>query len=104
MFTNILPSSSTHNTRIERIWVEVGTQFGRRWRAFFTRLENQYHLDVKNPAHIWLLQILFLDSINADCKAFVHNWNLHGIRGEQTRNMAPIVSSTWQQNPYKKDP
>ncbi|KAG8943831.1 hypothetical protein FRC04_002454 [Tulasnella sp. 424] len=82
--------SSTHNTRIERIWVEVGKQFARRWRAFFTRLENQYHLDVKNQAHVWLLQVLFLDAISADCKAFVRNWNLHGIRGEQTRNMAPI--------------
>ncbi|KAJ6592418.1 hypothetical protein B0H19DRAFT_917321 [Mycena capillaripes] len=29
--------SSTRNTRIERLWVEVGTQFARRWRAFFTQ-------------------------------------------------------------------
>jgi ABC-type Fe3+ transport system permease subunit len=28
---------STHNTRIERLWVEVGTQFARAWRAFFIR-------------------------------------------------------------------
>jgi hypothetical protein len=27
--------SSTFNTRIERLWVEVGSQFARRWRAFF---------------------------------------------------------------------
>ena len=31
--------SSTHNTQIERLWVEVGTQFARSWRAFFFRLE-----------------------------------------------------------------
>ena len=27
--------SLTHNTRIERLWVEVGTQFARMWHAFF---------------------------------------------------------------------
>jgi hypothetical protein len=31
--------SSTHNTRIERLWVEVGTQFAQRWRGFFSQLE-----------------------------------------------------------------
>ncbi|KIO01839.1 hypothetical protein M404DRAFT_149003 [Pisolithus tinctorius Marx 270] len=31
--------SSTRNCRIERLWVEVGSQFARRWRAFFARLE-----------------------------------------------------------------
>jgi hypothetical protein len=30
---------STRNTRIERIWSEVGSQFARAWRAFFLRLE-----------------------------------------------------------------
>ncbi|KAJ7663363.1 hypothetical protein DFH06DRAFT_986851 [Mycena polygramma] len=40
--------SSTHNTRIERLWVEVGTQFARRWRAFFTRLGELHRLDRKN--------------------------------------------------------
>lgn len=85
-------SSSTHNTRIERLWVEVGTQFARRWRAFFTRLERLYHLDVTNPGHLWLLDILFLDQLNEDCDAFVLDWNQHGISGSETRNQAPVVS------------
>lgn len=88
-----MPVSSTHNTRIERLWVEVGTQFARQWRAFFTRLEEQYFLDVKNPGHLWLLSILFLDQINADCEQFIMNWNLHGISGNETRGMAPLVSA-----------
>ncbi|KAF8574027.1 hypothetical protein K439DRAFT_1373636 [Ramaria rubella] len=46
--------SSTLNTRIERLWVEVGTQFARRWRAFFRRLEDRHHLDSSNPHHLWL--------------------------------------------------
>ncbi|KAF5350426.1 hypothetical protein D9758_012442 [Tetrapyrgos nigripes] len=73
--------SSTHNTRIERLWVEVGTQFVRAWRAFFFRLERRHYLDRKNPHHLWLLQFLFLDTINDDCKEFQKDWNAHPISG-----------------------
>ncbi|KAK7061176.1 hypothetical protein R3P38DRAFT_2493838, partial [Favolaschia claudopus] len=62
--------SSTHNTRIERMWVEVGTQFARQWRAFFTRLKDLHQLDRHNPGHLWLLHKLFLQSINDDCRQF----------------------------------
>lgn len=88
----LLVYSSTHNTRIERLWVEVGTQFARRWRSFFTRLEQDYGLNVRNPAHLWLLSTMFLDDINNDCEEFVQNWNQHGISGTETHNRAPIVS------------
>jgi len=73
---------STHNTRIERLWVEVGSQFARQWRAFFFRLERLHRLDRSNPMHLWLLHYLFLDIINDDCKAFQAEWNAHPISGE----------------------
>jgi hypothetical protein len=73
--------SSTHNTRIERLWVEVGTQFVRPWRAFFTRLERKHYLDRGNPHHLWLLHFLFLDEINNDCRDFQKEWNAHPISG-----------------------
>ncbi|KAJ7043418.1 hypothetical protein C8F04DRAFT_894034, partial [Mycena alexandri] len=66
---------STNNTRIERLWVEVGSQFARRWRVFF------YRLDRTNPHHLWLLHLLFLDLINLDCKNFRAEWNCHPISG-----------------------
>ncbi|KAJ6470483.1 hypothetical protein C8R45DRAFT_1055091 [Mycena sanguinolenta] len=74
--------SSTHNTRIERLWVEVGSQFARRWRAFFYRLEALHGLDRTNPHHLWLLHFLFLDLINQDCATFRAEWNCHPISGE----------------------
>ncbi|KAJ8076992.1 hypothetical protein PM082_001415 [Marasmius tenuissimus] len=80
--------SSTRNTRIERLWVEVGRQFARPWRAFFFRLEALHGLVRSSNLHIWLLQYLFLDSINADCKTFQHEWNSHPISGEG-HNMSP---------------
>jgi hypothetical protein len=64
------------------VWVDVGTQFARSWRAFFYRLENLHSLDPKNKAHLWLLHFLFLEDINKDFQAFVQNWNHHPISGE----------------------
>ncbi|KAJ6543011.1 hypothetical protein B0H19DRAFT_957835, partial [Mycena capillaripes] len=74
--------SSTHNTRIERLWVEVGSQFARRWRAFFYRLEALHGLDRSNAHHLWLLHLLFLSLINEDCEDFRAEWNCHPISGE----------------------
>lgn len=89
-------ASSTQNTRIERLWVEVGTQFARRWKVFFLRLEADYHLDRNNTSHIWLLHTLFLDDINVDCERFCKNWNSHGVSGKGTRHRSPEVSVTHQ--------
>ncbi|KAH7906323.1 hypothetical protein BJ138DRAFT_1016435, partial [Hygrophoropsis aurantiaca] len=80
---------STRNSRIERLWVEVGTQFARRWRAFFTRLERLHRLNVEKPEHLWLLSTLFLGAINEDCDDFRHEWNSHPIGGPETNNKSP---------------
>ncbi|KAK7005481.1 hypothetical protein R3P38DRAFT_3604766 [Favolaschia claudopus] len=81
--------SSTRNTRIESLWVEVGTQFARRWRAFFTRLGRLHRLDRKNPGHLWLLHQLFLSKINNDCLEFQEEWNLHPLGGRTTNDQSP---------------
>ncbi|KAJ7215588.1 hypothetical protein GGX14DRAFT_359551 [Mycena pura] len=83
--------SSTRNTRIERLWVEVGTQFARRWRAFFTRLGRLHGLDRKAPAQLWLLHQLFLPALNEDCNEFQEEWNLHPISGRMSNNQSPAV-------------
>ena len=73
--------SSVFNTRIERLWVEVGKRFVRHWHAFFTRLERCHLLERINPHHRWLLHYLFLDMINKDCQIFCDEWNAHPISG-----------------------
>ncbi|KAJ7734734.1 hypothetical protein DFH07DRAFT_754295, partial [Mycena maculata] len=80
---------STRNTRIERLWVEVGTQFARPWRAFFTRLERLHGLDHDSPHHLWLLHQLFLRDINTDCHDFQLEWNLHPLKGGQNKGQSP---------------
>lgn len=83
--------SSIFNTRIERLWVEVGRQFARAWRAFFRRLECLHLLDRSNNHHLWLLHLLFLDYINSDCCEFQNDWNSHPISGEG-HHQSPNVS------------
>ena len=87
-------ASSTRNTRIERLWVEVGTQFARCWCAFFSRLERLHSLDVGNESHLWLLHSLFLDNINKDCKNFQDDWNAHPISGPSMNDKSPQVSKS----------
>ncbi|KAF9784297.1 hypothetical protein BJ322DRAFT_1098275 [Thelephora terrestris] len=75
---------SVHNSRIERIWYDVTEGFGGKWKNLFTDLEANEGLDVDNPAHIWLLQHLFLNQINQDSLSWAEAWNNHKlqIRGE----------------------
>ena len=82
--------SSVFNTRIERLWVEVGCQFARAWRVFFRRLERLHLLDRSNTHHLWLLHFLFLDAINSDCLDFQNDWNSHPISGAG-HNQSPNV-------------
>lgn len=87
-----LNTSSTHNTRIERVWREGGTQCVRRWRGFFSRLEKFHGAQRDNSSHIWLIQFLFLDAINEDLDKFTLWWNLHPVSGAQMQNRSPSVS------------
>lgn len=82
--------SSTRNTRIERLWVEVGSQFARRWRAFFVRLEDLHRLNPGETGHLWLLHFLFLESINHDCDEFREHWNHHPLSGNG-KDRSPLV-------------
>ncbi|KAF9491138.1 hypothetical protein BDN71DRAFT_1398875 [Pleurotus eryngii] len=98
--------TSTHNTRIERLWGEVGGQFARAWRGFFHRLQQRHQLDRNNPHHLWILHRLFLTMINNDCEEFRVNWNSHPISGEgheqspdDLRFMGNLQHGIYQRNP-----
>ena len=90
--------SSVFNTRIERLWVEVGKQFARAWRAFFMHLERLHLLNRKNKKQRWLLHYLFLDAINEDCDKFCLEWNAHPITGK-AGGFLPNVTKTLYSRP-----
>lgn len=89
---SFLWGTSTHNTRIERLWGEVGRQFMRHWRAFFLRLEESYGLNTSDASHLWLLCEVFVPMINDDCKDFTRRWNRHSIENSDIGHMSPNVS------------
>ncbi|KAJ3730810.1 hypothetical protein C8R42DRAFT_568837 [Lentinula raphanica] len=79
---------SVHNVRIERLWVDVSNSISQPWNNHFQVLELYHNLDVENPNHIWLLQHLFLNTINSDLMFWAEGWNNHRItqRDEPSRS------------------
>ncbi|KAF8182221.1 hypothetical protein K438DRAFT_1908098 [Mycena galopus ATCC 62051] len=65
---------SIHNVRIERLWIDVTAQYG---------------LDINNVAHIWLLHLLFLGTINTQLTFFAESWNQHRIQIRNGANWCP---------------
>ncbi|KAJ7238069.1 hypothetical protein B0H12DRAFT_1204320 [Mycena haematopus] len=78
-----------HNVRIERLWVDVTAQVGATWADHFTLLEVRHGLDINNIAHIWLLHLLFLDTINSQLAFFAESWNQHRIQIRNAPNRSP---------------
>ncbi|RDX47058.1 hypothetical protein OH76DRAFT_1355006 [Lentinus brumalis] len=76
---------SVHNTRIERLWFDVTSGFGGKWKTFFLELEQHCGLDPDVPQHLWLVHHLFLHALNEDAQDWAESWNAHRlhIRGEQ---------------------
>ncbi|KAJ3909291.1 hypothetical protein F5879DRAFT_1007149 [Lentinula edodes] len=70
---------SVHNVRIERLWVDVSHYISQSWNDLFTILEMRYGLDITNANHIWLLQHLFLPTINEQLAFWAESWNHHRI-------------------------
>jgi hypothetical protein len=70
------------------MWVDIVQKVVSHWQRRFSILERQYGLDTDNLEHIWLLQHLFLHSINSDLHQFADTWNDHvmSISGEKNRS------------------
>jgi hypothetical protein len=71
---------SVHNVRIERLWVDVTAQVSAAWADQSILLELQYGLNINNIGHIWLLQFLFLTTINSELAFFTDSSNQHKIQ------------------------
>ncbi|KAL0059103.1 hypothetical protein AAF712_014174 [Marasmius tenuissimus] len=70
---------SVHNTRIERLWVDMRANVSSTWDSRFTDLELNFGLEYQNVNHKWLLQHLFLEVINEEMTFWYHSWNQHKI-------------------------
>ncbi|KAJ7574991.1 hypothetical protein C8J56DRAFT_1007785 [Mycena floridula] len=85
---------SVHNVCIECLWVDVTAQVGGVWAEHFHMLKTTFVLDINNQNHIWLLQHIFLQTINQQLQFFAESWNDHSIQvcGGASRTPADIFT------------
>ena len=84
-----LASRSVHNIRIKRLWRDLTLGFGHKWKLFFQGLEMHERLNRHADSHIWLLQYLFLPSINRDAVDWAESWNHHSLSQHGQRQSSP---------------
>lgn len=80
-----------HNIRIERLWVDVTSGFGKKWKEFFHHLEIYHSLNIHSDLHIWLLHHLFLSRINQDIKDWISAWNYHTMSSQTNTHQTPAA-------------
>lgn len=86
---------SVHNTRIERLWYDITSGFGQKWKNLFLELETHHNLNPRQDAHIWLLHHLFLAAIDQDAQEWVQVWNHHTMQIKGQRGRSPVDMFTF---------
>lgn len=77
---SMITGSSTHNQRIERLWVDMHKSVTRLFYNLFYFLEQHSLLDPLNELHLFALHYVYVPRINQALKAFQEGWNHHGMR------------------------
>ncbi|CAM4273683.1 unnamed protein product [Leuciscus chuanchicus] len=83
-----LRGRSTHNQRIERLWVDLWRGVSNVYYDLFNFLESEGIVDVDNEMHMWALHHVYIPRINKDLRNFSRQWNNHGLRTE--RHQSPL--------------
>ena len=85
-----ITGSSTHNTRIERLWRDMRNHTIQAYIQLFRQFETEGML-LTNLLHIYTLQFIFIPLINADLLQFINMWNKHKLSSEHNRTPEQLM-------------
>ncbi|KAJ9096300.1 hypothetical protein QFC20_006438 [Naganishia adeliensis] len=87
---SFIQGGSTHNQRIERLWVDVRRGVVDKYRKIFERLQDLDLLNNKDALHLYCLHHVYLTMINKSLKMWVASWNNHGMSASGLGGMTPL--------------
>lgn len=79
-----------HNTRSERLWVDLVNDLSDKWKKFFQDLETHHGMNAEDGDHIWLLHHLFLEELNCELQEWAKGWNHHKMQLKGEANKSPM--------------
>lgn len=80
-----IKGKSSHNQRIERLWVDVWDNLSNEFYDLFSYMEIEHLLDLTNPKHVFALHFIFLPRINQRLSSFIFQYNNHPLSTEHNR-------------------
>lgn len=80
-----IKGKSSHNQRIERLWVDIWDSVSNEYYSLFSYMEESQLLDLTSALHVWAFQYVFIPRINKSLEMFQFQYNNHGLSTENNR-------------------
>lgn len=83
---SVILGRSTHNQRIERLWMDLYTRCVSFFYLFFYSLEDTGLLDINSPIDLYSLHFVFTPLIQHHLDMFSQGWAQHRMRTEKNQS------------------
>lgn len=80
-----IKGKSSHNQRIERLWVDLWDSVSNEYYSLFSYMEKSKVLDLTSALHMWAFQYVFIPRINKSLEMFQLQYNSHGLSTENSK-------------------